>query len=108
MYIIKKCSFAPEIKQMTMQETHQYQLIEGTFDPREAGKLLFTLIGDKISYHSKERFSIKEKYNGDVSHSEKRLEELKSISTALRTLIDNAITEKKLLHINSVVEIKCM
>ena len=89
-----------------MNETSQYQLIDGLFEPQEAGKILFTLVGNKINYHTMEILSIKERYNGDVSNSEKRVEELKNISKALRTLIDNAIEQKKQLQINSVIEIK--
>jgi len=89
-----------------MKETFQYQLIEGVFDPQEAGKILFSLISNKINYHTKEIFSIQERYNGDVSHSEKRIEELNNINTALRSLIDNAIEKKKQFQISSVIEIK--
>ncbi len=89
-----------------MNETSQYQLIAGVFDPQEAGKIVFSLIGNKINYHTKEKLSIQERYNGDVSHSEKRVEELNRISTALRSLIDDAIEQRKQLQINSVIEIQ--
>ena len=89
-----------------MNETSQYQLIAGVFDPQEAGKIVFSLIGNKIKYHTLEKLSIQERFNGNVSHSEKRVEELNRISTALRTLIDDAIKQRKQLQINSVIEIK--
>jgi hypothetical protein len=40
------------------------------FTPAEAGKLIFTLFMGKINYRNNEAFSIKERFNIDVSHSE--------------------------------------
>jgi len=90
---------------IAMENKHNFKLIEGEFTPSEAGKVLFTLVNSKINYHNLEAFSIKERFNGDVSHSERRIEELKSVNMSLTTIINFASEKGLHLKINSCIEI---
>jgi hypothetical protein len=48
------------------------QLIEGTFSPNAAAKVLFSLISNKIKYYNLELFSAKERSEGDLNHSQNK------------------------------------
>ena len=89
-----------------MNETFQYQLIDGVFEPKDAGKILFSMISNKINYHTIEIFSIKERNIGDYSFSAKRVEELKQMDQALRDLIVQATAEKKKLQVSARIDIQ--
>jgi hypothetical protein len=84
-----------------MVKTEEYKLIEGTFPAADASKILLEIINNKINYHNLQIFSIQERFNGDASHSEKRVKELLKISKALKKTL--AAAEKK----GSMVEIYC-
>ncbi len=84
-----------------MVKSEEYKLIEGTFSAGDASKILLEIINNKINYHNLQIFSIKERFNGDASHSEKRVKELSKISKALKKTL--ATAEKK----GSMIEIDC-
>lgn len=88
-----------------MENKHNFKLIEGKFTPKEARKVIFDLISSKISYHSLEAFSIKERFNGDVSYSEKRIEELKEARRCLEEIITYTSEKGLNLKIESFIEI---
>jgi predicted polyphosphate/ATP-dependent NAD kinase len=88
-----------------VENVHILKLIEGKFTPEDAGKILNELIMSKINYHNREILSIKEKYNGDVSHSEKRIAELNQVRLSLKELLDSAREQGKELKISSTIEI---
>lgn len=88
-----------------MENRHILKLVEGTFTPHEAGKILFDLLNCKINYHQMELFSNEERFGKDLLNSKKRIEELKMTNSFLRKLIASASEERDLLRINSVIEI---
>jgi len=80
---------------------NNYTLINGTFSANDATKILLDMINNKINYHHLQIHSISERFNGDVSHSEKRIAELTKLSKSIRKSLEAA--EEKGLH----VEIHC-
>lgn len=84
---------------------HNLKLIEGEFTPSEARKIILDLISRKINYHTIEAFSIKERFNGDISYSEKRIIELKEASSYLEDILTDASEKKLNLKVNSFIEI---
>lgn len=84
---------------------HELKLIDGTFIPSEAEKIIVALISSKINHHSMEAFSIKERFSGDVSHLEKRIEELKSVNVSFKKLTKFATAKGLKLKIKSVVQV---
>lgn len=77
------------------QQENKYTLVQGTFSPEEAGKVLFSLISSKINYHVHEKFSIEERMNGDTTHSVERIKSLQLFYDSLKDLLEAAKKENK-------------
>jgi hypothetical protein len=88
-----------------MQNKFEFQLIEGLFLPEEAGKVVLTLINDKIKYHALENFSDKIRFDSDNNHSKERIKDLNQASDSLKELIEFAKQNNRQLRINSRIEI---
>ena len=88
-----------------MNTKHNLKLIDGKFTPIEAGKVLFGLISYKMNYHQLELFSDEERFGKDLSNSKKRIEELKTVHSSLKKIIDLTSKKGQLLKINCVIEI---
>jgi hypothetical protein len=89
-----------------MEKTHQFKLVNGTFDTEHAGRVLFDLIGTKINFHNMERFSIRERFNGDTSQHDKRINELKEAMEYVRSVLKMAETEGKRLKLEGTIKIR--
>jgi len=81
MYMLQK-----EKKNLQVND-QDYSIIDGTFMPGDASRILLGIINDKINYHNLEILSIRERFNGDVSHSIKRIDELTEIREELRRVL---------------------
>ncbi|MEP7232335.1 MAG: hypothetical protein ABI691_18885 [Ginsengibacter sp.] len=88
-----------------MENRHELKLIEGKFSPAEARKVISDLISSKINYHNMEAFSIKERFNGDTSYSEKRIKELKEARKSLEDIVGYAAGKGLKLKVESVIEV---
>lgn len=89
-----------------MENNHNFKLVDGQFDSTEAGKILFTLINSKINYHNLQAFSIRERFSGDVSHLNKRVEALKNVCEDLKEILDYAEKNRMELKIDGVINIE--
>lgn len=89
-----------------MNTKHNLKLIEGKFTPIEAGEVLFGLISYKINYHQMELFSNEERFGKDLSNSKKRIDELKTVHSSLKKIIDLTSKKGQILKINCVIEIQ--
>jgi hypothetical protein len=85
---------------------NNYKLIDGTFSANDATKILLEIINNKINYHHLHVFSVKERFNGDVSHSEKRIKELTKIGKSIRKTLDTAEKKGLRVEIHCPIEIK--
>ncbi|GHB72567.1 hypothetical protein [Persicitalea jodogahamensis] len=85
-----------------MKKQLEFKLVKGDFLPEEAGKVLFSLIQNKINYHNVEMLSrqIRFGFDDDVSHSEKRIIELKEINESLAAFLREVGQEGKSLKID--------
>lgn len=88
-----------------MDNIHQLTLIDGKFTPSEARKVILGLIGSKINYHNLEAFSVKERFNGDVCYSEKRIEALKEAERCLEEIINYTSAKGLNLKVQSVIKL---
>ncbi|MFV8368113.1 hypothetical protein [Flavobacterium sp. LB2R40] len=88
-----------------MKKEYQFKLIEGQFEPSEAGKVLFSLINSKINFHNLEVFSSQIRYNQENLHSKIRLEALTDASEYIKELIEEASAKDLVLRIDSVIQI---
>ena len=91
-----------------MNNKYELPLIKGVFTPIEAKEVLLLMIGDKIAFHRKEIFSIKERNNGDSSRHEKRITELKEVQAAIKNIIKEAEEKGLQLQIQSTISIECL
>jgi hypothetical protein len=89
-----------------MDTIHSLKLIEGKFTPPEARKIIIDLISSKINYHAMEAFSERERFNRDISYSEKRIAELKEARTSLENIIHYASEKGLNLKVESLIMIK--
>lgn len=88
-----------------MKKKHSIKLIEGKFTPSQTRSVLLELVANKIRYHSLEAFSIKERFNGDVSYSEKRIAELKEATAQIKEIVRYTSEKGLKLKIHSFIEI---
>lgn len=89
-----------------MENNHSFKLVDGQFESTEAAKMLFALINSKINYHNLQAFSIREKFSGDVSHLNDRVEALKSVCDDLKEVLAYATENGLELKIDGVINIE--
>lgn len=88
-----------------MEKEYLFKLVEGQFEPSEAGKVLFSLITNKINYHNLEKFSNQIRFDQDSSYSKIRIETLGEASAHIKDLINEATLKNMELKIEGVVQI---
>jgi len=89
-----------------MEKEYQFKLVEGQFKPSEAGKVLFSLINNKVNYHNLEKFSNQIRFDKENPHSKIRLEVLSSASNNIEDLIEEASMNDMEFKIECVVQIE--
>jgi hypothetical protein len=87
------------------EKKQNFKLIDGVFNPIEAKKIVISLINNKINYHDLEDFSNHIRFNNNLSHSQKRVNELQVAKEELSNLISLAEANGWELKINSTIEI---
>jgi hypothetical protein len=83
-----------------------YSLINGTFMPGDASRILLGIINDKITFHNLEILSIRERFNGDVSHSMRRIEELNEVREELRKVLAIAVDNEMEVRVNCTLKLE--
>ncbi len=68
-------------------DTKNIKLIDGTFKPDEAKKILTGVLTSKINYHMLDAFSNQIRFDGDVVKSKLRVEELKTANEQVIEII---------------------
>jgi hypothetical protein len=89
-----------------MSNNKEYKLIDGTFSAEDANQILTALLNYKIDYHNREDFSKHIRFNRDIEHSKKRIQELTETKKAVKDLIANMESNKFNLVINSTITIR--
>ena len=85
----------------------QFVLIDGTFSPENAKKLLSSLISNKIQFHNLDDFSTKIRFdNDDDSKSKSRIEALTKTRDELFYLIELAQKINMDIVIDSKIDIR--
>ena len=92
------------VKPKTKTNKQHFQLIDGTFTPSEASRVLLSLVKSKMDHHRVEKFSNEERFGRDLAHSEKRLRELAELDRALKKLF-GSISPTQNLKIKGSIEI---
>jgi len=91
-----------------MINKYKLPLIKGLFTAKEAKEVLLLMVGDKIAFHKKEVFSLKERNNGDTSRHEKRILELKEVQTSIKDIIKDSEEKVLQLKISSDITIELL
>ncbi len=91
-----------------MEKVHHLKFIEGEFQPEEANAVLCDIIGSKIRHHNLKILNIKVSANGEVQHSEERVEALVHVNQAVKEITQYAIKEGYTLKIDSTINIQLM
>ena len=89
-----------------MKKQFQFKLIEGRFEPIEAGKVLYSLINTKVNYHSLEENSNEVQSKRDLQQSKRRKETLMEALDFIRILIKEAEEKDLELLINGIIQIE--
>ena len=84
----------------------EFKLIDGTFSAEDADKVLTALFNYKIEYHNREDFSNHIRFNQDIEHSKKRIQELIQTRESIQQKIAEAKSNKFNLVINSTITIR--
>jgi hypothetical protein len=85
---------------------NQIKLIDGDYSVSEAADVLFSVISDKIRFHNIQMLSIRERFDGDTSHSEERLAELNEAKEKIAEILKVAREQGADLEIYSSIQIK--
>lgn len=91
-----------------MKNNQEFKLIDGTFSMEDANRVLTTLLNYKIDYHNREDFSNHIRFNKNIEHSKKRIQELTEVKEQIRSLILNSESEdiKFIIKSNISIEIE--
>ncbi|MFC6877019.1 hypothetical protein [Flavobacterium myungsuense] len=89
-----------------MENQYDFKLIDGIFSPTDAGKVLTTLINNKINYHNLEDFSNHIRFNNDLKHSKKRVMELNQSTEDIKKILELAESNGFNLLVKSTIDIK--
>jgi hypothetical protein len=89
-----------------MKNNQEFKLIDGIFSIEDANKVLTTLLNYKIDYHNREDFSNHIRFNKNIEHSKKRIQELTEAKEQIRSLILNSDSEDIKFVIKSNISIE--
>lgn len=81
----------------------EYNLINNSFNKKDAKELLYTLYSDKINYHNNKIFSLTERFGCDCSDINKKIDDLKT--TKERLLKDLELIDSDKFEIEAVIKI---
>ena len=87
-------------------EDKNIKLIEGTFEPNEALRILTGVINSKISYHNLDSFSNQIRFENAISGSKKRINELEESLDDVKGIIEFALNNDIKLKISSDIKIE--
>ena len=82
------------------------KLINGSFEPENAGKILFALINSKINYHNLETLTVRVQQGLNDEKSLKRIEELNNSQAEIMKILEEAKKNNKLLKVSSTITIE--
>jgi ribosomal protein L22 len=89
-----------------MKKPHTFKLIHGKFAPHDVRKILMEMIQSKINFHTREMYGMEERGDGNISHSEKRVAQLKKSAETLKKVLTKAEAKGTNLKISGHVVIE--
>ena len=89
-------------------EDKKIKLIDGVFEPNEALRVLSGVLNSKINYHKLEDFSNLIRFDGAISNSKKRINELQNSHQELIELMEFAKINNKKIAVKSEIIIELL
>jgi len=90
----------------TNQMTENVTFIDGQFSPAEAADILFSIINDKIKFHTVKSLNLSHGEQGTNRNSEERIRQLKEAKKIIEQSVLKAHRDGFELEVNSTIEIK--
>lgn len=87
-------------------KSHQFKLIDSTYDVDGAREVLTTLISNKINFIKKHMLSIEERFGSDSSHFEKRIQKLREEKRSLELFLENYEGEEVSLDVSCTASLR--
>ena len=84
-------------------ENRNIKLIDGTFEPEEAKKIIGGVLISKINYHNLDAFSNQIRFDRDNLKSTTRIQELKNANAELLELLEFAKNNNFKLKVESQI-----
>lgn len=84
------------------------QLIAGTFEPNDATRILSGVLNSKINFHKLDDFSNHVRFDGAISSSKKRVDELQNAQQEVLNLVEYAKQNGKKIKIKSDIIIELL
>lgn len=84
------------------------KLIDGTFESNEAIRVVSGVINSKINFHKLDDFSNHIRFEGSISNSKTRIEQLQQSQQELIDLIEYAKLNNKKIKIKSDIHIELL
>lgn len=88
------------------QMTENVKFIDGRFSPAEAADILFSIINDKIKFHTVKSLNLSHEEQGTNKNSEERIRRLKDAKKIIEKSVLKAHRDGFELEVNSTIEIK--
>mgnify|MGYP001551773860 FL=1 len=88
------------------QITENLTFIDGRFSPAEAADILFSIINDKIKFHTVKSLNLSHGEQGSNKNSEERIRRLKDAKKIIEKSVLKAYRDGFELEVNSTIEIK--
>lgn len=88
--------------------TEKVTLVEGKFSPAEAADILFSLLNDKIRFHTLKSLHLHNEQDNNISVSERKIKQLKESKKIIEQLVVKAHKGGLMLEVKSSIEIKLM
>jgi hypothetical protein len=89
-----------------MKNNQDFKLIDGVFSAEDADQVLTALLNYKIDYHNREDFSNHIRFNDDIEHSKKRIQELIETKEHIKNIIQNSKSKDITFVIKSNISIE--
>lgn len=84
-------------------ENKNIKLIDGTFDPNEAKKIISGVLNSKINYHNLDAFSNQIRFDSDNLKTTTRIQELQNSNSEVLELVEFAKNNNLKLKIESQI-----
>lgn len=89
-----------------MKNLENIKLINTTYEAKDAGEVIISLVSDKIKFLNLKKLQCLESGEGDISHYENRIVELNQVLDQIKSYIKEAEKEDVFLEVESIINLK--